>query len=180
MARSMMQMLEQSPPLKDFGTLLKPRTRTAQDQHDYSHGPSNSSDPKSTDREDAATTPIKTVIPEGKPKIYNSRENIPDPRGSSKGSISTDREDAAVTTSKTVTPEEDRNTGSPVKEKGFLDRAGEYISGVSKQAGELYGKHSGVINTGLATAALGGLGYAAYKKLKNDRAAKKANAKMLA
>jgi len=33
---------------------------------------------------------------------------------------------------------------------------------------------------GIGAAALGGLGYAAYKKLKNDRAAKKANAKMIA
>jgi hypothetical protein len=115
------------------------KERTAQDQRDYSNGPSN-------------------------PSVSNP----------------TDRDDAAVTNKTTVTPEEDRTTGSPVKAKGFLDNAVNYVSGLGKQAGEIYGKHSGVINTGLATAALGGLGYAAYKKLKNDRAAKKANAKMMA
>ena len=37
-----------------------------------------------------------------------------------------------------------------------------------------YSQHSGAINTGLATAALGGLGYAAYKRLQKSRAEKKA------
>jgi len=67
-----------------------------------------------------------------------------------------------------------------VKEPGFLDRASQYVSGIGKQAGDLYNQHSGKINLGIGAAALGGLGYAAYKKLKNDRAAKKANAKMMA
>ena len=66
------------------------------------------------------------------------------------------------------------------RQPGFLNKASEYLGNLGKQAGDIYSKHSTGINTGLATAALGGLGYAAYKKLKNDRAAKKANAKMMA
>jgi hypothetical protein len=83
----------------------------------------------------------------------------------------------------TTTPPKEQptiaSTTPPVKEPGFLDQAGNYLKGIGKQAGDFYGKHSGEVNLGLGAAALGGLGYAAYKKLKNDRAAKKANARMM-
>jgi len=51
-----------------------------------------------------------------------------------------------------------------------------------KQSSFLSGidKHSGKIGTGIATAALSGLGYAAYKRLKEKREAKKAEKQTMA
>ena len=71
-------------------------------------------------------------------------------------------------------------TTEPTQEPGLLKKAGDYLSGVGKQAGEFYNQHSGKVNLGLGAAALGGLGYAAYKKLKKDRVEKKEKARMLA
>jgi hypothetical protein len=147
-----------------------PRERTAQDQRDYSHGTTSAYSNKDNIPDQPTS---KSSYQPTQAELEHEKRKLANYKPTSKGFNTKDDIDDGSKPSTT-------STIPPVKEKGFLDKAGEYISGVGKQAGEFYGKNSGVINTGLATAALGGLGYAAYKKLKNDRAAKKANAKMMA